>query len=104
MSSSLSKVEPKLSYQQAMSSYVVLEDTVYAVGSEELPIASFKALLNTAARSAKKPDKVRTVLAGLNFYERMGRWFGLLTLAEQGVELPLFATADAARASMQVAV
>jgi len=90
---------PKLSYHQAMSQYMVSSSGQVTTVRDILSV-EFAEMVIVAIATATDPEACAKELHGLNFFERVDRWYALCELARYGATLPVFDDRAAAESSV----
>lgn len=73
---------PDLSYEKAMNSSI-------KIPVRECDAEVFALLIEHAVQTAKRPEKAREALQGLQWDSMIDRWYALNSLQEMGVALPI---------------
>jgi hypothetical protein len=61
--------------------------------------SDFEHMVEACIPTATNPDKCAEALEGLRYFERVDRWYAIMTLSEHGATLPIYA--DRASAELQ---
>src|ERR1051326_7783756 len=80
---------PKLSYRQAVDAFFVV-DPGQVCQVAECSIEEFKAFVIRCIATAKNPKYLERALVGLDYNEKLGRWYALDSMSVYGATVPLY--------------